>query len=66
MRTIAPNLWFDGNGLEAAEHYVSIFPGSRITHVSYYEEGEPGQAGAVMLVEFELRGQPYAAINGGP
>ena len=66
MRAIAPNLWFDGNALEAAEHYVSIFPDSRIVHVSHYEEGDPGEPGTVMVVDFELDGQPYAAINGGP
>ena len=66
MTTITTCLWFDGNGLEAAEHYVSVIPGSRITNVSYYGPDQPGQAGAVMTVAFELAGQPFTALNGGP
>lgn len=66
MTTITPCLWFDGNGLEAAEHYVSIIPGSRITNVSYYGPDQPGREGTVMTVAFELAGQPYTALNGGP
>ena len=62
---IAPNLWFGGNALEAAEHDVSIFPRSRIVHVSHHDEGDPGEAGTVMVVDSELDGQPDAAINGG-
>ena len=60
-----PNLWFGGNALEAAEHDVSIFPRSRIVHVSHHDEGDPGEAGTVMVVDSELDGQPDAAINGG-
>lgn len=66
MPTITPNLWFDTQGLEAAEFYVSVFPNSRITNISYYGEAGPGPAGTVMVVDFELDGQPYTAINGGP
>ena len=58
MTTITPCLWFDGNGLEAAEHYVSVIPDSRITDVSYYGADQPGEEGAVMTVAFELAGQP--------
>ncbi len=43
MTTITPCLWFDGNGLEAAELYVSVIPNSRITDVSYYGPGQPGK-----------------------
>jgi predicted 3-demethylubiquinone-9 3-methyltransferase (glyoxalase superfamily) len=66
MTTITPCLWFDGNGLEAAEHYVSVIPNSRITAVSRYGPEQPGDEGAVMTVAFELDGQPYTALNGGP
>jgi predicted 3-demethylubiquinone-9 3-methyltransferase (glyoxalase superfamily) len=66
MTRISPCLWFDGNGMEAAELYVSVVPGSRITDVSHYGPDQPGQQGAVMTVAFELAGQPYTALNGGP
>jgi predicted 3-demethylubiquinone-9 3-methyltransferase (glyoxalase superfamily) len=66
MPTITPNLWFDTRGLEAAEFYVSVFPSSRITRVLRYGEAGPREAGTVMTVDFELDGQPYTAINGGP
>ena len=66
MTTITPCLWFDGNGLEAAEAYVSIIPDSRVTDVSYYGPEQPGEKGAVMTVAFELAGRPYTALNGGP
>jgi predicted 3-demethylubiquinone-9 3-methyltransferase (glyoxalase superfamily) len=66
MTTITPCLWFDGNGLEAAEQYVSILPDSRITNVSYYGPDQPGKEGTVLTVAFELAGRPYTALNGGP
>ena len=66
MTTITPCLWFDGNGLEAAEHYVSVIPHSRITDVSYYGPEQPGEKGKVMTVAFELAGRPFTALNGGP
>lgn len=66
MTTITPCLWFDSEGLEAAEHYVSIIPNSRITNVSRYGPDQPGKEGSVMTVAFELAGQPYTALNGGP
>jgi predicted 3-demethylubiquinone-9 3-methyltransferase (glyoxalase superfamily) len=61
-----PNLWFDTQGLEAAELYVSLFPNSRINHVSRYSEGGKGEVDKVMTVSFELDGQPVVIINGGP
>ncbi len=64
--TITPNLWFDGVAEEAAEFYCSVFPNSRIVTVSRYPEGSPGEPGTVMVVEFELDGEPFVAINGGP
>ena len=66
MTTITPCLWFDGNGMEAAELYVSVIPNSRITEVSHYGPDQPGNAGAVMTVAFELAGRPFTALNGGP
>jgi predicted 3-demethylubiquinone-9 3-methyltransferase (glyoxalase superfamily) len=66
MTTITPCLWFDGNGLEAAEHYVSVIPDSRIADVSYYGPDQPGEQGKVMTVAFELAGRPFTALNGGP
>lgn len=66
MPTITPNLWFDTNGLEAAEFYVSVFPNSKIKNVSHYGEAGPREAGMVLTVDFEIDGQPFTAINGGP
>ena len=66
MPRITPNLWFDTDGLEAAEFYVSVFPNSAITNVTYYGEGGMREAGTVMTVDFTLDGQPFTAINGGP
>jgi len=66
MPRITPNLWFDTQGKEAAEFYVSVFPNSRIKHVLYYGEAGPRPAGTVLTVDFELDGQEYTAINGGP
>jgi predicted 3-demethylubiquinone-9 3-methyltransferase (glyoxalase superfamily) len=66
MPTITPCLWFDEAAEEAAHHYVSIFPNSRVTAVSHYGEAGPKQAGTVMVVAFELDGQGYQALNGGP
>ena len=59
-------LWFDTDGLEAAEFYCSLFPNSRVTDVAKYGEAGPREAGTVMTVEFELDGRTYAALNGGP
>lgn len=66
MPKITPNLWFDSEGLEAAEFYVSVFPNSKIANITYYGEGGPKPAGSVMTVDFVLDGQEYTAINGGP
>ncbi len=66
MPRITPNLWFDTEGLEAAEYYVSIFPNSKVTNVTHYNEAGPRPAGTVLTVEFVLDGQEYIAINGGP
>jgi predicted 3-demethylubiquinone-9 3-methyltransferase (glyoxalase superfamily) len=66
MPTITPNLWFDTQAEEAAQFYISVFPNSKITDVTYYGEAGPGPAGTVLTVEFVLDGQQYIAINGGP
>jgi predicted 3-demethylubiquinone-9 3-methyltransferase (glyoxalase superfamily) len=63
---IVPNLWFDTQAEEAAEYYTSLFPNSRIGAVARYTEAGPGPAGSVMTVEFELNGQRFVGINGGP
>ncbi len=66
MRRITPNLWFDTEGQEAAEFYVSVFPNSEIRNVTHYGEAGPRPAGNVMTVDFLLDGQEFTAINGGP
>ena len=66
MRPIIPNLWFDGVAEQAADFYASVFPDSRVLRRSYYTEGSPGPAGTVMSVEFEVNGQRFVGINGGP
>lgn len=66
MPTLIPSLWFDDDALEAAEYYVSVFPNSRVNNVSHYTEAGPGEPGSVLTVEFELDGQPFSALNGGP
>ena len=63
---ITPNLWFDTQAEEAANHYVSIFKNSRIVTIANYTDAGPGPAGSVMTVEFELDGMRFVAINGGP
>ncbi len=59
-------LWFDGNAEEAANHYVSIFKNSKILNVARYGEAGPGPKGSVMIVRFQLEGQEFIALNGGP
>jgi predicted 3-demethylubiquinone-9 3-methyltransferase (glyoxalase superfamily) len=66
MQTISPFLWFDTQAEEAANFYVSIFPNSKITAVSRYPQGGPGPAGGVMTIGFELDGQAFTGLNGGP
>jgi predicted 3-demethylubiquinone-9 3-methyltransferase (glyoxalase superfamily) len=66
MSKITPCLWFDADGEEAARFYTSLFPNSRIGHVSRYGEAGPGPAGTAMTVSFELDGAPFLALNGGP
>jgi len=63
---ISPNLWFDTEAEEAAAFYTSVFDDSRVVNTTLYPEGSPGEAGTVMTVEFELAGQRFVGINGGP
>src|SRR5258707_9650610 len=63
---ITPFLWFDGDAEGAAKFYVSIFPGSKILTTTHYGEAGPGPKGSVMTVLFELKGQQFIALNGGP
>ena len=66
MPKITPFLWFDTQAEEAAEHYTSVFPNSRIDTITRYGEAGPAAAGSVMTVSFDLDGQPFLALNGGP
>lgn len=66
MDKITPCLWFDTQGEEAANFYVSVFKNSRILEVARYGEAGPRPAGTVMIVTFELDGRTFTALNGGP
>jgi len=66
MQKITPFLWFDTNAEEAVQFYMSVFPGSRIVHTGRYGDAGPGPKGSVMVIEFELAGQRFMALNGGP
>jgi predicted 3-demethylubiquinone-9 3-methyltransferase (glyoxalase superfamily) len=63
---ITPFLWFDGNAEEAMHFYTSVFKNSRTGNVVRYGEAAPGPKGSVMSVSFELDGQQFYALNGGP
>ena len=66
MQTITPFLWFDGKAEEAMKFYVSIFKNSRTGSISRYGDAGPGPKGSVMSATFELDGQEFFALNGGP
>jgi predicted 3-demethylubiquinone-9 3-methyltransferase (glyoxalase superfamily) len=66
MPSITPNLWFDTQGLEAAEFYCSIFPNSEIRNIIRYGDAGRRDPDLPMTVDFVLDGQAYTAINGGP
>ncbi|MGH6951712.1 MAG: VOC family protein [Vitreimonas sp.] len=66
MQKITPMMWFDNQAEEAANHYVRIFKDARILNVARYGEAGPGPRDSVMVVEFELHGQKFTALNGGP
>jgi len=66
MQQITPFLWFDNNAEEAVNFYVSIFKNSRVVNMSRWADGGPGPKGGVMSATFELNGQEFMALNGGP
>jgi predicted 3-demethylubiquinone-9 3-methyltransferase (glyoxalase superfamily) len=66
MPKITPFLWYETQAEEAANFYVSIFPNSKIIKVSHYSDAGPGRNETVMVVQFELDGKPFLALNGGP
>jgi predicted 3-demethylubiquinone-9 3-methyltransferase (glyoxalase superfamily) len=66
MQKITPFLWFDGKAEEAMNFYVSIFKNSKIGRVTRYGDGGPGPKGSVMSASFQLEGQGFLALNGGP
>ncbi|HWY15283.1 MAG TPA: VOC family protein [Rhizomicrobium sp.] len=66
MQKIRPCLWFDGKAEDAAKFYISVFPNSKITDRMVHNEAGPGPKGSVLTVTFELDGQEYVALNGGP
>ncbi len=63
---ITPFLWFDNQAEQAAQFYTSIFKNSKILHVGRYGDAGPGPKGSVMVVNFQLAGQEFTALNGGP
>lgn len=66
IQKITPFLWFDHQAEEAANFYASIFPNSKVSKVVRYNEAGPGPAGSAMTVQFQLEGQSFTALNGGP
>ena len=66
MPKIAPCLWFDGQAEEAMNFYTAIFKNSKVGHVTRYGEAGPGENGSVMVATFEIEGQEFIALNGGP
>ena len=66
MQKITPFLWFDGKAEEAMNFYVSIFKNSKVVNVTRYGEAGPGPKGTVMSAIFQLDGQEFYALNGGP
>ena len=66
MQKITPFLWFNNNAEEAVKFYVSVFKKGKVGAISRYTEGAPAPAGTVMTVQFQLFGQDFVALNGGP
>ena len=66
VQKITPFLWFDTQAEEAADFYVSIFPNSKVGTISRYGDAGPGPKGSVMVVDFEIEGQRFLALNAGP
>jgi predicted 3-demethylubiquinone-9 3-methyltransferase (glyoxalase superfamily) len=66
MQRIVPFLWFDSNAEEAVNFYISIFKNSKILNIARYGDAGPGPKGTVMTMNFQLEGQDFMALNGGP
>jgi predicted 3-demethylubiquinone-9 3-methyltransferase (glyoxalase superfamily) len=66
MQKITPYLWFDTQAEEAVNFYVTLFKNSEIQNIARFDDSAPGQAGKVMLITFQLDGQQFVALNGGP
>ena len=66
MQKITPFLWFDNNAEEAINFYVSVFKNSKVGNLTRYSDAGPGPAGTVMIGTFQLAGQDFIALNGGP
>jgi len=66
MQKITPFLWFNGKAEEAANFYTSIFKNSKILNIARYGEAGPGPKGTVMVATFQIEGQKFMALNGGP
>ena len=66
MQKIVPFLWFNGNAEEAMNSYVGIFKRSQVVRVTRYGDAGPGPKGSVMSCSFQLEGQDFYALNGGP
>ena len=66
IQLITPFLWFDNQAEDAVNFYISVFPNSSVVKIIRYGEAGPGRAGEVMVVSFQLSGQDFTALNGGP
>lgn len=66
MQKITPFLWYDNNAEEAVSLYISVFKNSKITDITRYGDAGPGPKGSVMTIAFQLEGQDFIALNGGP
>lgn len=66
IQKITPCLWFDSNAEDAVNHYISIFKNGRILDIAHYGEAGPGPKDSVLTIRFELAGQKFIALNGGP
>ncbi len=66
MQKITPFLWFDGQAEDAVKFYLSVFKDAKILSTSRYPEDGPGEGGSVMTIAFELKGERFVALNGGP
>ncbi|MGZ7070616.1 MAG: VOC family protein, partial [Methanobacterium sp.] len=66
MQKITPFLWFDNQAEEAMNFYVSVFKNSEVISVTHYGDAGPAPKGSVMTAKFQIEGQEFVALNGGP